>query len=60
MRLFDGKMSSLKRFKDEVKEVKNGYECGMALEGYDNIRNDDIIEAYLLEEKARKLEPSTI
>jgi translation initiation factor IF-2 len=58
--MFDGKLSTLKRFKDEVKEVKNGYECGMALEGYDNIRNDDIIEAYLLEEKARKLEPTII
>ena len=57
--MFDGKLSTLKRFKDEVKEVTNGYECGMALEGYNDIKNNDLIEAYLLEEKQRKLEPST-
>jgi translation initiation factor IF-2 len=54
--MYDGKLSTLKRFKDEVKEVSNGYECGMALEGYDDIKTDDLIEAYLLEEKKRKLE----
>jgi len=54
--LHDGKLQTLKRFKDEVKEVGNGYECGMALESFDDIMNNDIIEAYLLEEKARKLE----
>ena len=57
--MFDGKLSTLKRFKDEVKEVTNGYECGMALEGYDDIKNNDLIEAYLLEEKQRKLELSS-
>jgi translation initiation factor IF-2 len=54
--MYDGKLSTLKRFKDEVKEVANGYECGMALEGYDDIKANDLIEAYLLEEKKRKLE----
>ncbi len=54
--LHDGKLSTLKRFKDEVKEVANGYECGMALENYDDIRINDVIEAYILEEKKRKLE----
>lgn len=54
--LHDGKLSTLKRFKDEVKEVANGYECGMALENYNDIRVNDIIEAYILEEKKRKLE----
>lgn len=54
--MFDGKLSTLKRFKDEVKEVGNGYECGMALEGYNDIKNDDLIEAYILEQKERKLE----
>lgn len=54
--LHDGKLSTLKRFKDEVKEVANGYECGMALENYNDIKVNDIIEAYILEEKARKLE----
>ncbi len=54
--LYDGKLSTLKRFKDEVKEVTNGYECGMALEGYNDIKNNDLIEAYILEQKERKLE----
>lgn len=54
--MYDGKLSTLKRFKDEVKEVANGYECGMALEGYNDIKVGDLIEAYLLEEKQRKLE----
>jgi translation initiation factor IF-2 len=53
--LYDGKLSTLKRFKDEVKEVKNGYECGMALEGFNDIRSDDLIEAYVMEEKKRTL-----
>lgn len=56
--IYDGKLSTLKRFKDEVKEVANGYECGMALEGFNDIKNNDLIEAYLLEEKARKLDES--
>jgi translation initiation factor IF-2 len=54
--IYDGKLTTLKRFKDEVKEVKNGYECGMALEGFNDIKANDLIEAYILEEKARKLE----
>ncbi len=53
--LYDGKLSTLKRFKDEVKEVKNGYECGMALENYNDIRAEDLIEAYIMEEKKRTL-----
>ncbi|MDP7319887.1 MAG: translation initiation factor IF-2 [Bacteriovoracaceae bacterium] len=57
--MFDGKLSTLKRFKDEVKEVGNGYECGMALEGYNDIKNNDLIEAYILEQKERKLENSS-
>jgi translation initiation factor IF-2 len=54
--LYDGKLSTLKRFKDEVKEVKNGYECGMALENFNDIRSEDLIEAYIMEEKKRTLE----
>lgn len=56
--IYDGKLSTLKRFKDEVKEVANGYECGMALEGFNDIKNNDLIEAYILEQKQRKLEAS--
>ncbi len=44
--VFDGKLSSLKRFKDDVKEVKDGYECGIGIENYNDIKNGDIIEAY--------------
>lgn len=58
--MYDGKLSTLKRFKDEVKEVGNGYECGMALEGWNDIKNNDLIEAYQLEEKARKLDSSSV
>ncbi|MCO4793443.1 MAG: translation initiation factor IF-2 [Bacteriovoracaceae bacterium] len=54
--MFDGKLNSLKRFKDDVKEVKNGYECGMGLEGYNDVKVGDVFEAYLMEEKKRTLE----
>ncbi|MBT3236135.1 MAG: translation initiation factor IF-2 [Bdellovibrionales bacterium] len=54
--LFDGKLASLKRFKDDVKEVQSGYECGMSLENYNDVKVDDIFEAYILEETKRTLE----
>jgi translation initiation factor IF-2 len=53
--VYDGKLSTLKRFKDEVKEVKNGFECGMALESFNDVRVNDLIEAYIMEEKKRTL-----
>lgn len=53
--IFDGKLSSLKRFKDDVKEVAQGYECGMTIEGYNDIKVGDIIELYILKEEAAKL-----
>ena len=46
----DDKMASLKRFKDDVKEVAQGYECGIGLEKYNDIREGDIYEAYVIEE----------
>ncbi len=46
----DDKMSSLKRFKDDVKEVAEGYECGITLEKFNDIREGDIFEAYFMEE----------
>jgi len=54
--VFDGKMSSLKRFKDDAKEVKTGLECGIGLENYNDIKVGDIFEAYNMVEKKRKLE----
>ena len=53
--VYDGKIASLKRFKDDVREVASGYECGIGLEGRDDIREQDVIEAYVIEEVARKL-----
>ena len=54
--VWDGKIESLKRFKDDVREVAAGFECGISLEGRDDIQEQDVIEAYVLEEVARKLE----
>ena len=54
--VFDGKMSSLKRFKDDVKEVKYGLECGIGLENFNDIKDGDIFEAYMTVEKKRTLE----
>ncbi len=54
--MHDGKLSSLKRFKDDAKEVKNGYECGISLEGYSDIKQGDIFEAYMMVQKKRTLD----
>ena len=51
--VFEGKLSSLKRFKDDVREVATGYECGMSLEGYNDIKEGDIIECFINEEVER-------
>ena len=48
--IHDGKLASLKRFKDDVKEVAKGYECGIQIENYNDIKELDQIEAYLMEE----------
>ncbi len=50
---FEGKLDSLKRFKDDVKEVASGYECGIGLEKYNDIKELDIIECFVMEEVAR-------
>ena len=54
--VFEGKLSSLKRFKDDIRDVTEGFECGMSLGGFDNMMEGDIIEAYEIEKIARKLE----
>ncbi len=51
---YEGELSSLKRFKDDAKEVRNGYECGLTIEGYNDIKVDDVIEAYEMVEIERK------
>ena len=53
--IHQGKLKTLKRFKDEVKEVQSGQECGMAFESYDDIREKDIIEIFTSEEIKRTL-----
>jgi translation initiation factor IF-2 len=53
--IYEGKMASLRRFKDDVKEVASGYECGISLENYNDIKVGDIIEAYEIEKIATKL-----
>ncbi len=53
--IHEGKLSTLKRFKDEVKEVKAGQECGMAFEKYEDMRAGDVIECYRVEEIERTL-----
>jgi translation initiation factor IF-2 len=47
--LFEGKMSSLRRFKDDAKEVATGFECGIGIDGYNDLKTGDIIEAYQIE-----------
>src|SRR5690554_1837601 len=53
--IHEGKLGSLKRFKDDVKEVKNNYECGLNIDRFNDIKEGDIIEAYEEKEVARKL-----
>ena len=48
--IYDGKLASLKRFKDDVKQVKAGYECGLMIEKYNDIKVGDQLEAYVMEE----------
>jgi translation initiation factor IF-2 len=53
--MFDGSISSLKRFKDDVREVDAGFECGVGLENFNDVKVGDIIEAYKVVERKRKL-----
>lgn len=53
--IFDGKISSLKRFKDDAKEVASGYECGIGLERFNDFKEGDVFEAYTFEEIKREL-----
>ncbi|MFC2723090.1 translation initiation factor IF-2 [Granulicatella adiacens] len=52
--IYEGELASLKRFKDDAKEVKLGFECGIMIDGYNDIKVDDIIEAYEMVEIKRK------
>ena len=54
--IYEGKIGSLKRFKDDAKEVAEGFECGIGIENFNDIKVGDIIEAYVREEKIRSLD----
>ena len=53
--VFNGKIKQLKRFKEDVNEVKNGYECGLSIEDFNDIKVGDIIESFEIKEIKRKL-----
>jgi translation initiation factor IF-2 len=53
--IYEGRVGSLRRFKDDVREVAQGYECGIGIEGYQDIKEGDVIEAYEVREVARSL-----
>jgi translation initiation factor IF-2 len=56
--VFEGKLASLKRFKDDVREVAAGYECGLSLEGFQDIKQGDVIEAYERIPVVRRISPA--
>jgi translation initiation factor IF-2 len=53
--IYTGELDSLKRFKDDVREVKEGFECGLSLKGYDDIKEGDQLEVFEIKEVARSL-----
>ncbi len=55
--VYEGKLGSLRRFKDDVREVQQGYECGITVENFNDLKSGDIIEAYVFDKIAAKLEP---
>jgi translation initiation factor IF-2 len=54
--VYDGTLASLKRFKDDVREVREGFECGIGIENFNDLKTGDLIEAYRVEEIARSLD----
>ena len=52
--VYEGKLASLKRFQDDVKEVQSGFECGLSIENYNDIKEGDIVEGYIMEEVENK------
>ena len=53
--IYEGKLTSLKRFKDDTKEVLEGYDCGIGIQGFKEFKEKDIIQVYKLKEIKRKL-----
>ena len=48
--IYEGEIDTLRRFKDDVKEVQSGYECGMTVENFNDIKEGDVFEVYIMEE----------
>ncbi len=57
--IYTGKIAGLKRFKDDVKEVASGFECGIKIENFEDIKEGDVIEAFVIHEIAQKLDATT-
>ncbi len=55
--VYEGKLGSLRRFKDDVREVQQGYECGIAVENFNDLKNGDVLEAFVFDKSAAKLVP---
>ena len=53
--VYEGRIGSLRRFKDDVREVASGYECGIGIEGFQDIKEGDVIEAFEVREVARSI-----
>ena len=53
--IYDGELSSLKRFKDDVKEVKSNFECGLSIKNFNDLKEGDTLEPYEIVKVARKL-----
>jgi translation initiation factor IF-2 len=53
--VYSGEMGQLKRFKDDVQEVKSGYECGLSIKGFNDLEEGDVVESYEVREIKRKL-----
>ena len=53
--MYDGTIASLRRVKDDVREVAQGFECGISLENFDDIKEGDVIEAYVIEQVERDI-----
>jgi translation initiation factor IF-2 len=51
VQVYEGRIGSLKRFKDDAREVTSGFECGIGIEGYNDVKVGDVIEAFVVEEK---------
>ena len=56
VQIYDGRIGSLKRFKDDVREVATGFECGIGIEGYNDVKVGDVVETYALKEERPSLE----